>query len=330
MSTSLRTTCFSSFFIFLILLIYTIWPWFHAGYMWRQSTIEASIFFSSSLSNNETNPVPRIIHQTYRDIHSIPLKWQKASNSCRTLHSDYKYYLWTDEQGRLLIEKEFPCLLSTFDSYPYDIQRADVIRLVALYVHGGIYLDLDIVCLTSLDRLLKYEFILPKTKPVGLSNDVIISKPKHPFLFKILHELSKFNQNYFTKYPTVMFSTGPMFLTKQASSYVNRSSLDILSSELYGKYSTNSSYALFRHLKASSWHGNDASIIKLIYRWRYMVLAAVTIVLMMIFILIYFIQQYNFTIKITYHIYLAIWLTFNSSTLKEPTLIHNKYVRISL
>jgi hypothetical protein len=51
------------------------------------------------------------------------------------------------------------------------------------------------------------------------------------------------------RYLTVMFSTGPMFLTHEASYYVNRSSLNILSSELYGKYSYNSSYSLFQHLK---------------------------------------------------------------------------------
>ncbi len=46
-----------------------------------------------------------------------------------------------------------------------------------------------------------------------------------------------------------MFSTGPMFLTHEASYYPARSSLDILSPELYGKYVHNSSNSLFRHLK---------------------------------------------------------------------------------
>ena len=49
-----------------------------------------------------------------------------------------------------------------------------------------------------------------------------------------------------------MFSTGPMFLTHEASKYPNRSSLDTLSTELYGKYASNSSRALFRHLKGSN------------------------------------------------------------------------------
>jgi hypothetical protein len=46
-----------------------------------------------------------------------------------------------------------------------------------------------------------------------------------------------------------MFSTGPMFLTQEASHYPNRSSINVLSQELYGKYVHNSTRSLFRHLK---------------------------------------------------------------------------------
>ena len=46
-----------------------------------------------------------------------------------------------------------------------------------------------------------------------------------------------------------MFSTGPMFITHEASYYSDRSSLDTLSPQLYGKSSHNSSIALFQHLK---------------------------------------------------------------------------------
>ncbi len=46
-----------------------------------------------------------------------------------------------------------------------------------------------------------------------------------------------------------MFSTGPMFLTNEASHYPNRSMINVLSQELYGKYVHNSSRALFQHLK---------------------------------------------------------------------------------
>ena len=172
------------------------WPWIRALYVWRGSTIESLESSPSRISNDR---IPRILHQTYRDQSSIPFQWQQASNSCRTLHPNYEYKFWSDVDGRRLIENQLPYLLPTFDSYPYDIQRADVIRLVVLYIYGGIYLDFDIICLKSLDYLLNYDLILPRTFPVGLSNDMIMSKAQHPFLLKVLDDLPDANQNYLTK-----------------------------------------------------------------------------------------------------------------------------------
>ncbi|CAF0870043.1 unnamed protein product [Adineta steineri] len=288
----IRTLFLWSFLIFVLLVGYIVWPWFHAALIWNKSTIDFPIV--SPLNNPLVN-VPAIIHQTYRNAHAIPSSWKKASQTCQDFHPNYEYRLWTDADARRLIEKEFPCLLSTFDSYPYDIQRADVIRLIVLYVYGGIYLDLDIICLQSLDQLRTFEFVIPKTMPVGLSNDFIVAQPRHPFLLQILNNLPKYNRNYFTKYSTVMFSTGPMFLTQQASSYSNRSSIDVLSQELYGKYVHNSTRSLFRHLKASSWHGNDAAAIKWIYRQRIACFAVLFTLIVMTFALIS-IVQYRLTI----------------------------------
>lgn len=42
-----------------------------------------------------------------------------------------------------------------------------------------------------------------------------------------------------------------MFLTHEASFYPKRSSINVLSQELYGKYVYNSSRSLFRHLKGN-------------------------------------------------------------------------------
>jgi mannosyltransferase OCH1-like enzyme len=53
---------------------------------------------------------------------------------------------WTDDRARAFIAEEYPCFLEIFDSYPYPIQRADVIRYLILAYFGGIYIDLDNVC----------------------------------------------------------------------------------------------------------------------------------------------------------------------------------------
>ena len=83
--------------------------------------------------------------------------------------------LWTDASSREFIANEYPWFLDTFDGYTYPIQRADAIRYFVLYHYGGIYVDLDIGCLRPMDDLLYYPVILPRTKPVGVSNDLMFS-----------------------------------------------------------------------------------------------------------------------------------------------------------
>lgn len=195
MQTWLHFLLLTSFFFIIVLSLLIPWPWIHAAYVWRDSTIKT---LDISLTN-KNNAIPKIIHQTYRDQSTIPSHWQRASNSCQTIHSNYEYKFWSDQDGRRLIEEKFPSLLSTYDSYPYNIQRADVIRLVVLYIYGGVYLDMDIFCLKPLDNLLKYDLILPFTTPVGLSNDIIFSRAKHPFLLHVLNNLPKSNRNLLTK-----------------------------------------------------------------------------------------------------------------------------------
>ena len=84
-----------------------------------------------------------------------------------------------------------------------------------LYEHGGYYIDLDIQCRRPLDFLQSYAFVMPATRPVGFSNDFLAAAPGHPLLAQMIAALPKWRMPLVTKYPTVMFSTGPMFVTLQ-------------------------------------------------------------------------------------------------------------------
>jgi hypothetical protein len=92
--------------------------------------------------------IPKIIHQTYIN-ESIPAHWKGPQQSCIDLHEDYEYKLWTDKLSREFIAAEYPWFLETFDGYNFPIQRADAIRYFVLAHYGGVYIDLDDVCLAS-------------------------------------------------------------------------------------------------------------------------------------------------------------------------------------
>jgi mannosyltransferase OCH1-like enzyme len=109
----------------------------------------------------------------------------------------------------------------------------------------------------SVDLLLFYKAIIPKTKPIGYSNDMMASAPKSEFFKRVIKALSHWNHWYLFPYLTVFFSTGPMFLSIQYW-LSDKDGIGVLSPCLYSECKTK----LFKHYEGSSWHSWDAEIIK--------------------------------------------------------------------
>ncbi|KAL4076086.1 glycosyltransferase family 32 protein [Scleroderma citrinum] len=220
--------------------------------------------------------IPRILHQTWKS-ETLPPRWKGVSQACRDMMPDYEYMLWTDASSREFIADHYPWFLDTFDNYKFTIQRADAIRYFVLHHYGGIYLDLDIGCLRPLDPLLVYPVILPKTIPVGISNDLMFAQQGHPFLAQTIHNLVTFDHDWVLNYPTVMFSTGPMFLSMQYSLYTSShpvtpgepGDIRILPRSLYGKNAKEGEapHSFFSHFYGSSWHADDAAFIGFLGHW---------------------------------------------------------------
>ncbi|EPQ26594.1 uncharacterized protein PFL1_05915 [Pseudozyma flocculosa PF-1] len=227
---------------------------------------------------NPPEKIPRIIHQTWKDEH-LPPRWQAVRDECAAMHPDYEYMLWTDAESRKFIAEHYPWFIPVFDAYPYPIQRADAIRYFVLHHYGGVYMDLDVGCNRRLDPLLRFEVVLPRTRPIGVSNDIMLAQKGHPFMDQVIHNLITFNHQYLTNYPTVMFSTGPMFLSASYGLYVDAhgpatpstpsqpsagfSGVRVLPKSLYGKNAKPSDVpdAFFAHFYGSSWHSNDAGFL---------------------------------------------------------------------
>lgn len=133
-------------------------------------------------------------------------------------------------------------------------------------------MDLDVGCVRPLDPLLIHSVVLPKTVPVGVSNDLMLVEKGHPFLAQTIHNLITFDHSWWLNYPTVMFSTGPMFLSAQYGLYTSFKpyspatrgrEIRILPKSLYGKNvkPQEAPHTFFRHYYGSSWHSDDAAFI---------------------------------------------------------------------
>jgi len=221
-------------------------------------------------SNSTQERIPRIIHQTWKT-DTLPERWKGISQGCRDMMPDYEYMLWSDASSRQFIAEHYPWFLDTWDGYTYNIQRADAIRYFVLYHYGGVYIDLDIGCKRPMDQLLTSSVILPKTIPVGVSNDLMFAEKNHPFLAQTIHSLITFDHSWVLNYPTVMFSTGPMFLSIQYALFGPPAKLDIriLPKSLYGKNAKEGEapHSFFSHYYGSSWHADDAAFIGFLNHW---------------------------------------------------------------
>lgn len=238
--------------------------------------------------------IPRIMHQTYKT-ETIPEAWHETWDTCQAKYNassnpPWEYKLWTDETALAFLRREYSWFVDTYLAYPYDIQRADAIRYFVLHYYGGIYLDIDVGCMRDdLEALLSgADAMAPKTDPYGASNDVLLATRRHPLFDDLISGLAANAKRYGTKYPTVMFSTGPMYLTSVLAAYLKRinrpcgveGSACVIPPELYG----NTGESFFFHIDGSSWHGWDAHIVSSAgSHIKLLVGAAVSIVLLLCF-----------------------------------------------
>ena len=139
-------------------------------------------------------------------------------------------------------------------------------------------MDLDIGCQRPVDSLLTFPVILPRTIPVGVSNDLMFAEKNHPFMAQTIRSLIAWDISWVLNYPTVMFSTGPMFLSAQYGAWTSAhpateeypgGEVRILPKSLYGKNAKpeEAPHSYFSHYYGSSWHADDAAFIGFLGHW---------------------------------------------------------------
>lgn len=215
--------------------------------------------------------IPPIIHQTYKT-ENIPQEWADTRDTIINTNSDFEYMFWTDESGRMFLNKYYPWFIDTYDSYKFPIMRSDALRYFILYHYGGFYIDLDIGVKQSMDELRRLPTAFYKTSPVGVSNDFMASMPRQPFMEYVIKSLPKYNRNWFLTYLTVMYGTGPLFVSVMLQKYNWRRSpglTDVTDTAIYLLRASETS--LYKpladyiyHIPGSSWHKNDAWVFVLI------------------------------------------------------------------
>lgn len=182
--------------------------------------------------------VDSAVHQIFIPFGPMPSAWAECS---RTWDS-FVVTRWDEKMCQSVISKAMPNRRELLDYK--GVMFTDVCRVAIMYVHGGVYADMDI-CAKPGFRFRKCKACFFETS-VGVSNDMMIAEKEHPVFLSILQQYADHawvNSWWYLPYIQEMYSTGPVRFTIATHGYPNTSVIR---------------YENIIHIHGNSWHSWDA------------------------------------------------------------------------
>ncbi|CAK9066795.1 unnamed protein product [Durusdinium trenchii] len=215
---------------------------------------------ASSAESPDGHAIPRLVHQTAPTERSRwDPRWEHCQKTWMRVCASCRYILWDDDALRELVREAFPEELDVYDQYEEHIQRVDFARAAMLYLHGGLYADMDIELFQDPFPHLPAGRVSLVASPYVESerhqNSLMASAPRHPFWLAFVQEARRRFQNR-SAYRTTWQLTGPQMLDalveKTSSSW-----LHVLPAELFNQAMRSPGFRspkiIARHFCTSVW-----------------------------------------------------------------------------
>lgn len=204
--------------------------------------------------------IPKIIHQIwFQGENFIPNHLVSYQNSWKEKNQDYQYMFWDENYINDLIKQvNVNWITETYNNFPLMIQKIDFAKYIILYYIGGIYVDMDMKCIKSLNNLIELPNI--KTKKIVVSNltydfiqrvifllsgnfnvknlvnnGVIMCEPKHEIILNTMKYGYQNKDNFFknkSNFLYIFYSTGPLALSNALIDYTNQNKYSLSEIEI--------------------------------------------------------------------------------------------------
>ncbi len=141
----------------------------------------------------------------------IPELFEHWWGSFAELHPDYELWTIDNECSELSIPDDIAHIFNAVTSYA---SQSDILRVLALYQLGGIYIDADVMPIKSFNILLDDDNSTPfigMRSSASFETAVIGSPSGHPALKLLIDELPRWYYEHFDRSASV--STGPAFVS---------------------------------------------------------------------------------------------------------------------
>ena len=175
-------------------------------------TIMPSFIPQRSRSASKTSKIPKIIHQTFQT-HLIPDYIATAAYAWIDKNPEYHYRYYDDCDQREFIRSHFDeRVLKAYDSLIPGAYKADLWRYCAIYIEGGVYVDIKMGPLMPLHRIIDPDsdlVVVNDTHEGTIYNAFFAAVPKHPAILKTIETVVSrvLNKEYGHH---ILYPTGPL------------------------------------------------------------------------------------------------------------------------
>lgn len=168
-----------------------------------------------------------------------------------------------------MMMEAFPEHIATFDGYKDHIQRVDLARAAMLFLHGGLYVDMDVEvfqCPFPFFEAGKVSVVAsPYARNEKHQNSMMASPPRHPFWLSLVQEATDRSKQP-ERFKTTWQLTGPQLLDAVIEN--NMSHVHVLPASQFNPPATSFSApgqnVFTRHLCTSVWtHDMDTESMRL-------------------------------------------------------------------
>jgi mannosyltransferase OCH1-like enzyme len=172
--------------------------------------------------------IPRNIFQTWETKH-FSNEFDILTQTWKYKNPNYAYFLFDSNDREDFIKKYFD--ENIYRAYCRIIPgafKADLWRYCILFIYGGVYVDIDTICLNNIDSFLDkdIEFMTtidlnncPYYGTYNLSNAFIASIPRHPILMDCIKRIVYNIENNIIPFSNLDFS-GPGILGKSTNTFI--------------------------------------------------------------------------------------------------------------
>ena len=186
---------------------------------------EEGLLEQNSESKDSISSIPKNLVQYWHE-DSLPLPLQLSTASWKKHNPDYKYSLYSEKSARTFIVENFGKeVKEAYDRCKIIAEKADLFRLAFLYKKGGIYADVDDLCLQNLDTLLEghHSFIVYQEGLAIGNNFIAVTKGNE--IIKMALEVCVRNLLSYVVEPS-WYKTGPIVLTEQVTQVLARTQVE--------------------------------------------------------------------------------------------------------